>query len=61
MATARPTANLDRVEQALERGDFDLIAVGRAMLANPDWLAKIKAGQASEITAFSRDHIKVLY
>jgi 2,4-dienoyl-CoA reductase-like NADH-dependent reductase (Old Yellow Enzyme family) len=61
MAKARPTANLDRVEQALERGDFDLIAVGRAMLANPDWLAKVKAGQASEITAFSPDHIKVLY
>jgi 2,4-dienoyl-CoA reductase-like NADH-dependent reductase (Old Yellow Enzyme family) len=61
MAKARPTGNLDRVEQALERGDFDLIAVGRAMLANPDWLAKVKAGLASEITAFSPDHIKVLY
>jgi 2,4-dienoyl-CoA reductase-like NADH-dependent reductase (Old Yellow Enzyme family) len=61
MAKALPTANLDRVEQALERGDFDLIAVGRAMLANPDWLAKVKAGQPSEIKAFSPDHIKVLY
>jgi 2,4-dienoyl-CoA reductase-like NADH-dependent reductase (Old Yellow Enzyme family) len=61
MAGSRPTANLDRVEQALERGDFDLIAVGRAMLANPDWLVKVKAGQIAEISAFSPDHIKVLY
>lgn len=61
LAGSRPTANLDQVEQALERGDFDLIAVGRAMLANPDWLTKVRAGEASQIAAFSRDHIKVLF
>lgn len=61
MAGSRPTANLDRVEQALERGDFDLIAVGRAMLANPDWLTRVRASEVSQIAAFSRDHIKVLF
>ena len=61
MADARPTANLDQVERALERGDFDLIAIGRAMLANPDWLTRVRAGEASQIAAFSRDHIKVLF
>ncbi len=61
MAGARPTANIDRVEQALERGDFDMIAIGRALLANPDWLTKVRAGRFSDIAAFSRDHVKTLF
>ncbi|MGC4513793.1 12-oxophytodienoate reductase, partial [Escherichia coli] len=31
-AVAKP-ASIDRVAQALERGEFDLVAVGRALLA----------------------------
>jgi 2,4-dienoyl-CoA reductase-like NADH-dependent reductase (Old Yellow Enzyme family) len=28
---------IDRLLEMLERGDFDLVAVGRALIANPDW------------------------
>jgi hypothetical protein len=27
----------ERLAQLLERGDFDLIAIGRSLLANPEW------------------------
>ena len=28
----------------LERGDFDLLAIGRALLVNADWVNKVRAG-----------------
>jgi 2,4-dienoyl-CoA reductase-like NADH-dependent reductase (Old Yellow Enzyme family) len=28
----------------LERGEFDLVAIGRALLVNPDWGNKVRAG-----------------
>jgi len=43
---------LDRpavAEQALVEGKADFIAVGRGLLADPDWTNKVAAGQESEI------------
>ncbi len=40
---------------ALHSGDADLIAVGRAMLANPDWTAKVRAGDWRALTPFRRE------
>ncbi|MFM0362303.1 hypothetical protein PQR35_15250 [Paraburkholderia sediminicola] len=39
---------------ALERGDFDLVAVGRALIANPDWPEKIRRGEA--LCPYARKH-----
>lgn len=36
--------NLDRVMARFNRGEFDLIAVGRSLLNDPRWLEKAKAG-----------------
>ncbi|SMF30065.1 2,4-dienoyl-CoA reductase [Tistlia consotensis] len=36
-------------EAALAAGDCDLVALGRALLADPDWPAKARAGQAAAI------------
>ena len=36
-------------ESVLEDGHADLIALGRALLADPDWPAKVKRGDASRI------------
>jgi 2,4-dienoyl-CoA reductase (NADPH2) len=36
-------------EAALRRGDCDAVAVGRALLADPDWVAKARAGRAADI------------
>jgi len=37
-----------------DRGDFDLVAVGRALLADPNWLQKIRTGAVSELKPYSR-------
>ena len=36
-----------------ERGDFDLIAVGRSILNDPSWVKKIKEHRDAELTDFS--------
>ena len=54
-------ASLDQLAMMMERGDFDLIAVGRALLQDPDWAEKIRTGRASELKEFSRDAMATLY
>ena len=52
------------IEQLLlmmDRGDFDLVAVGRALLADPLWLEKIKRGATSELEPFDATKIATLY
>jgi 2,4-dienoyl-CoA reductase-like NADH-dependent reductase (Old Yellow Enzyme family) len=39
-----PENNLAPLLAGLERGDFDLGAVGRALIANPDWPHRIRNG-----------------
>ncbi|MEA3219706.1 hypothetical protein [Immundisolibacter sp.] len=44
----------------LADGDADLIAVGRAMVANPDWAAKVRAGRWQELAPFRREVLATL-
>jgi len=30
-------AGLDRLEERMARGEFDIVAVGRALLTDPEW------------------------
>lgn len=54
-ASPRPTnTDLTQVAAHFARGDFDLIAVGRAILANPDWVAKMRAGRLDELAPYSK-------
>jgi len=53
-------AHIDRLLAMFERGDFDLVAIGRALLADPAWGNKIREGKFSELTPFSMDVLKTL-
>ncbi len=54
-------ASLDRLVEMMERGDFDLIAVGRALLQDPQWAEKVRTGRTHELKEFSKDALGVLY
>ena len=54
-------ASLDRLVEMMERGDFDVIAVGRALLQDPEWAEKIRAGRTDELMEFSRTAFETLY
>ncbi|MGV3651119.1 MAG: NADH:flavin oxidoreductase [Devosia sp.] len=45
---------LSRLEDMLCRGDFDLIAVGRAIIANPGWPQLIANGAYDSLAAFDQ-------
>jgi 2,4-dienoyl-CoA reductase-like NADH-dependent reductase (Old Yellow Enzyme family) len=53
-------AEMDHLEAMLARGDFDLVAVGRAMLADSSWAAKVRDGRFGELSAFSPEVLKTL-
>jgi 2,4-dienoyl-CoA reductase-like NADH-dependent reductase (Old Yellow Enzyme family) len=50
---ATPTS-LGAVEERLGRGEFDLIAVGRALLADPQWVLKVMDGRYQEMKPFDK-------
>ena len=45
-------ASLDGLVERMERGEFDLIAVGRALLSDPDWAEKVRAARTDELRDF---------
>ncbi|WP_340268476.1 NADH:flavin oxidoreductase [Sphingobium mellinum] len=53
--TSKRESNLDKLCEMLERGDFDLVAVGRALIVDPDWTEKIRRGAEDELRPFSPD------
>ncbi|MEQ1752927.1 MAG: NADH:flavin oxidoreductase [Micropepsaceae bacterium] len=54
-------ASLDRLIEMFNRGDFDLVAVGRALIVNPEWANQVKAGKFSELKPFSLESLPVLH
>ena len=47
-------ANLDGLTAMLERDEFDLVAVGRALIANPDWANLVQADEMTKLTPFNK-------
>lgn len=48
-------ASLDELLERLERGEFDLVAVGRAMIANADWANRVRAGELTSLRPFAKE------
>jgi 2,4-dienoyl-CoA reductase-like NADH-dependent reductase (Old Yellow Enzyme family) len=46
------TTNLDRLIERMEREEFDLVAVGRALIVDPDWAAKVRLGRLDALSPF---------
>lgn len=47
-----PGVSLDRLDEVcamMARGEFDLLSVGRSLLADPDWPRKIRDGNEAEL------------
>jgi 2,4-dienoyl-CoA reductase-like NADH-dependent reductase (Old Yellow Enzyme family) len=53
-------ARIDKLVEMLERDEFDLVAVGRALLNDPSWAAKIRDGKSDELVPFSADALNSL-
>jgi 2,4-dienoyl-CoA reductase-like NADH-dependent reductase (Old Yellow Enzyme family) len=53
---AMPTS-LDKLIQRMEREEFDLIAVGRALITDANWVVKIRDGDLQELKPFKTEHL----
>ena len=48
-------ASLDALLTRFNAQEFDLVAVGRALLVDPEWAEKVRDGRQDEILPFSRN------
>ncbi|MCQ6957045.1 NADH:flavin oxidoreductase [Mucilaginibacter aquariorum] len=51
----------DELMRRFDRGEFDLVAVGRALLQDPQWISKIRKGRFDEIKDFNKDSLNQYY
>ena len=58
---AQPSLTLAPLVDLLERGEFDLIAVGRAVLADPEWAAKVADGRLPDIRPYDKSADAILH
>lgn len=58
---ASNTAGIDRLLRQYENGEFDLVAVGRALLSDPEWVLKLRDGRTAEHIPYSNEHRTVLH
>jgi 2,4-dienoyl-CoA reductase-like NADH-dependent reductase (Old Yellow Enzyme family) len=56
---ATPTP-LDELYRRFDRGDFDLVAVGRVLLSDPNWVQKLRTGRESEFLGFDKSALATL-
>ncbi|MFD3932871.1 NADH:flavin oxidoreductase [Streptomyces sp. NPDC058614] len=54
------TASLDNLLDRLERDEFDLVAVGRALLQDPEWAAKVLDGRLGELGSYEAASLRSL-
>ncbi|HCG80171.1 MAG TPA: 12-oxophytodienoate reductase, partial [Oceanospirillales bacterium] len=46
--------NINELAERLGNDEFDLVAVGRALLQDPEWVIKVREGRFDELTDYSK-------
>ena len=52
--------SIDELINRLDADEFDLVAIGRAMIANPDWAKQVQAGKLNELAAYDKSMLAEL-
>ncbi|HEY6641295.1 NADH:flavin oxidoreductase [Povalibacter sp.] len=52
--------DLAPLAKRIEAGEFDIVAVGRALLADPAWARKVREGRLDELKPYTREALKSL-
>jgi 2,4-dienoyl-CoA reductase-like NADH-dependent reductase (Old Yellow Enzyme family) len=51
-----PSLSLARLLELFERGEFDLVGLGRSVLSDPEWTLKVRENRLDEIRAYDKAH-----
>jgi 2,4-dienoyl-CoA reductase-like NADH-dependent reductase (Old Yellow Enzyme family) len=54
------TTGIESLIEMMERGEFDMIAVGRSLIVNPDWANKVRNGQIDQLKPYSPEALATL-
>lgn len=57
---ASQPSTIDNLVERLDRGEFDLVSVGRALLSDPAWANKLAAGEEHALIGFDPAHFGAL-
>ncbi|MYM62254.1 NADH:flavin oxidoreductase [Pseudomaricurvus sp. HS19] len=57
---AKPDNSLNQLYDRMENQEFDLIAVGRALIANADWPQLVRNGELDKLQVFSKELLMTL-
>jgi 2,4-dienoyl-CoA reductase-like NADH-dependent reductase (Old Yellow Enzyme family) len=52
---------LDEAIERLDRGEYDLIAVGRALLQDPEWAVKVGQNRFDELRDYDAKALQTYY
>jgi 2,4-dienoyl-CoA reductase-like NADH-dependent reductase (Old Yellow Enzyme family) len=53
-------ASIEKLVERMEKDEFDLVAVGRALIVDPDWVAKVREGRFAELRPYHREALGTL-
>jgi 2,4-dienoyl-CoA reductase-like NADH-dependent reductase (Old Yellow Enzyme family) len=54
------TRTLDDLIERMDKGEFDLVAVGRALLQDPNWASKVRDGKLGQLKQYAGDSLATL-
>jgi 2,4-dienoyl-CoA reductase-like NADH-dependent reductase (Old Yellow Enzyme family) len=55
------TEQFEQIEASLQAGEYDLVAVGRCLLQDPEWVHKLRSGDYESMQAYAAESLKKLY
>ncbi|MEV7186901.1 NADH:flavin oxidoreductase [Kitasatospora sp. NPDC093102] len=55
-----PVQGIDNLLDRLERDEFDLVAVGRALLQDPQWASKVLSGRFTDLRPYEAAAVRTL-
>lgn len=55
------SADLEPLAQRIATGEFDIVAVGRALLSDPQWARKVREGRLDALRPYDKQSLEVLY
>lgn len=59
-ASGVATTSIDELGARMADDEFDLVAVGRALLQDPEWVIKVKQGRYDELQDYSKESLMKL-
>ena len=60
MAPAK-TASIDKALQDINKHKYDMVAVGRALLSDHEWVIKMKEGRLKDINPYTKESLLEMY